>query len=263
MKYRTGFVTNSSSVSFYVGRKEEKGLTADDVFAMVKECWNDYYDCAERLIRHVLESESEEVKALACVGTQKEIWGEDILKECDDLMGLMDTRTYVYFKHSRYQKEELLGALEKQFGICPDDMEILTRYDVERKQVIRKPWLAAKTYEEARKLGIREDDIKIFVLGDKAYAAGIAAYQKEEALCMCNFESSEAYSEACHEVWGDMPRIDFDLQLGLSNIELVEDEKRKDCEGCQVIVETWDSNIPMGVYNRMKARTLGAVYHGC
>lgn len=252
MKYRTGFVTNSSSVSFYVGRKGEKRLTQDDVFGMLKECWNDYFDCVEKLIRHILASEGE-VRRLIRVGNEMEIWGEDIYGgglEGRTLNWMVCNQIYVYFDDFGSEKDDIIKPLEEQFGIGFDEIEVLTPYDLEKNQVIRRPWLAARTYEEAIKLEIDRDDIDIFVLEDEKYAADVAAFKKDEELCQWDLQK-EALS------------MDFDLQLGLSNLDILDDEIRKDCENCQVIVETWDSNIPMGVYNRIKARSLGSVYHGC
>ena len=124
--------------------------------------------------------------------------------------------------------------MAKEFGIHPDDMEILTPYDLEKNQVVRKPWLAAGNWEEAEKLGIGRDDIQIFVLGDETYRAGILAYQRKEALSERDFETLDAYYEALDNIQGDTPPIDFDLQLGLGNMDFVEDEKQKACRECQV-----------------------------
>lgn len=53
MKNRKGFVTNSSSSSFIVGKKENSSITVESVFSQVKEFYNCYFQKKEELINYI------------------------------------------------------------------------------------------------------------------------------------------------------------------------------------------------------------------
>lgn len=266
MRYRTGFVTNSSSVCFYIGKKGESKRHVDDAFRIWRDCWNEYYDAIEKVFAYLLDSD--DLKHTVLIGTYEEI--RYALIGRTDASSQDDEKERIHaFLKSSCLSDQMRKQLKQQFGIDIYDIEEYVLYDPEKRKVIREPWLKAETYKEAVKRGFTDIFVHFFDLSDELMIKwkelcrmeqdgrrGSEEYRKQQKECILlqklAAQDNPALSFACYEsVW-----------RRLSYFERTNRAKKDSIGDCQIAVDAEDDSgmIPDFVYHKMEEQSAFTVF---
>lgn len=186
MKIRFGFVTNSSSSSFIIGKVGEKSITLDDVFSIIKDAYKEWINKSQEYFDYVKEMHKKnkkypDVKDYHLVFDKNDSFEKKcaIRDELDKKLGIshydlydgrnldfLQCATYEdYQKYAQKKIDEAQAAGQRTYGLVPFTIEYLTNPN--------PVLLHNGVYEE-------EDDGESYVFGEilswycpKSYEKGI------------------------------------------------------------------------------------------
>ena len=121
MKIRTDFVTNSSSSSFIIGKREDTSVTVESVWQLIKQFYNEMYAKVESFKNYMQTAENTGYKL-----TVNKYYNIDII----------GNGNLTREEHIQYQKQ-----LEEQFGLSEYGTYPVNRYE----------WLECETYADYKK----------------------------------------------------------------------------------------------------------------